>query len=295
MTIDSVKNGNITHIANILNLYYKFNNIIKYIFTFIIICISILFTYNTSCASTIIQDDADIISDSEEASLKHLCDNIYDEYDTSIYIWTDNEISGSDNFGYKMEQYVSAKSEKNVIILLIGMHPGDRIYEVQGYGLAQEMINNERCSKILDYMYDDMADGDYYSAIEIFCNKILDYMCDDMVDDDYYSAAESLNSESYTYMDKAPVLDSIIFNSVFQFILCLIAGITVIAVMAYNSGGKTTTNSHTYLDTNNSRVIGSFDRYTHTTTTRVPKPQNNSSSSHNVGSGSHSSGGGRSF
>lgn len=250
--------------------YWK--DIARYIFIFVILFSPSLLTYNIADAETIIQDDADIISGNEETSLQSLCDKIFKEYNTSVYIWTDNDISGSDDFGSIMEQFVASYNNKDVIILMAGMHPGDRIYEIQGYGTAQEMLTNKRCSKILDYMYDDMADGNYYDAIKTFCDK------------------------SYKYMGKPPKLDNIIFSPVFQLVICLVAGIVPITIIAYNSGGHTTTNSNTYLDTNNSRVIGSFDRYTHTTVTRTPKPQNNNSSGSSGSSGSsHSSGGGRSF
>lgn len=251
--------------------HYKYR--IKYILILFMAFIPFLSVYRTAGAETIIQDDAGIISDSEEKELNNLCSKIFKKYNTSVYIWTDSDISGSDDFGYMMEQFVAAEADKNVIILMIGMHPGDRIYEVQGYGTAQEMVNNKRCSKILDDMYDDMADGNYYSAIQTFCNQ------------------------SYTYMGKPPKLDSIIFSPLFQLVICLIAGIVPVAIIAYNSGGRTTTGSHTYLDRNNSRIIGSFDRYTHTTVKRTHKPQNNSSHGGGGGGGgsSHSSGGGRSF
>ena len=230
----------------------------------------------TACAETIIQDDAEIISSDEEKKLQGLCDKILKEYDTSVYIWTDSDISGSSNFTYSMEMFVATHPDKNIIILMVGMCPGDRIYEVQGYGIAEEMVNNKRCGKILDDMHSDMANGNYYSAMQIFCQK------------------------SYTYMGRHPRLDNIIFSPVFQFIICLIAGIVPVAIIAYNSGGRTTVNSHTYLDINNSRVIGSFDRYTHTTVKRTAKPRDNDSSGGSSSGGggggeSHSSGGGRSF
>lgn len=125
----------------------------------------------TACAETIIQDDAEIISSDEEKKLQGLCDKILKEYDTSVYIWTDSDISGSSNFTYSMEMFVATHPDKNIIILMVGMCPGDRIYEVQGYGIAEEMVNNKRCGKILDDMHSDMADGNYYSAMQTFCKK----------------------------------------------------------------------------------------------------------------------------
>ncbi len=248
----------------------------RYVFIILMVLIPFLALNKTACAETIIQDDAEIISSDEEKKLQGLCDKILKEYDTSVYIWTDSDISGSSNFTYSMEMFVATHPDKNIIILMVGMCPGDRIYEVQGYGIAEEMVNNKRCGKILDDMHSDMANGNYYSAMQIFCQK------------------------SYTYMGRHPRLDNIIFSPVFQFIICLIAGIVPVAIIAYNSGGRTTVNSHTYLDINNSRVIGSFDRYTHTTVKRTAKPRDNdssggSSSGGGGGGGSHSSGGGRSF
>ena len=247
---------------------------LKYAFIYLMALAPFLTIYKTADAETIIQDDADIISSGDEKKLHSLCDKILKEYNTSVYIWTDRETSGSSNFGYAMEQFVGKYPESDVIILLVGMHPDDRIYEVQGYGKAQEMINNKRCGEILDDMYNDMADGNYYSAMQVFCKK------------------------SYKYMGRHPKFDSIIFSPLFQLVICLIAGIIPVALISYNSGGRTVTNSHTYLDINNSRVIGSFDRYTHTTVKRTPKPRDNGSSGGSAGGGggsSHSSGGGRSF
>ena len=46
-----------------------------------------------------------------------------------------------------MEQFVASHSNKDVIILMVGMYPGDRIYEIQGYGTAQEMLTIKDAAK----------------------------------------------------------------------------------------------------------------------------------------------------
>lgn len=237
--------------------------------------VSVTFLPKQASAETIIQDDAGIFSDNAKAQYKTICDNIYKTYDTSLYIWTDSNISGSDNYSYMMEQYVEEHPAdgNNIVILLIGMQPNDRIYEVQGYGTAQNMVNNSRAEKLLDDMYNDMKNGNYDDAGMIFCKH------------------------TEAYMKKNPKFDSIIFNSLLQLAVCFVIAASVIGFTAYNSGGRMTTNSHTYLDNANSGIIGSFDRYTHTTTKRTPKPRDTGSSGggSSGGSSSHSSGGGRSF
>lgn len=244
----------------------------RYIFILSVVLFFCLVSFKTADAETIIQDDAEIFSERDESFLYMLGDKILNEYETSVYIWTDPNISGSMDFGYEMEQFVSAQQETDVVILMIGMYPDDRIYEIQGYGTAMDMITDERCGKILDYMYKDMAAGRYFTATEKFCNV------------------------TYKYMGKSPHLDSLIFSPLVQLIFCFIVGVIPILVIVYNSGGSITTNSDTYLDKNNSRVIGRFDRYTHTTVTRTPKPKSSSGGSGGGGGGrSHSSGGGRRF
>ena len=246
---------------------------LPHILLMLVMFAGILFMPVCVSAATIIDDDTQIISEIQREVLEKKCDKIYSDYGVSVIIWTDKNIGMSDNFDYKMERYVrEAGAGDDVAILLIGLKTGDRVYEVQGYGKAEKFINSKRCTSILDAMEDDMRSGEYFSAIDTYCSLVERYMQSD------------------------PKFDSIVYKWWFQLIVCLVIAGIIIGCMAINSGGKVTVNNNTYLDAGNSRILGSFDRYTHTTTTRVAKPKDNGSSGGSGGDGGgHSSGGGRSF
>jgi uncharacterized protein len=72
----------------------------------------------------------------------------------------------------------------------------------------------------------------------------------------------------------------------FQLLVSLTIGGIVVGVMAFNSGGRMTTVSNTYMDQNHSGLIGRRDDYLRTTVTKVRKPTNN-----NQGNGGFNAGG----
>ncbi len=168
-----------------------------------------------------------------------------------------------------MEDFVAKYNNGNIVILLVGMKSGDRVYEIQGYGTAMDFMNNERCNKVMDAMYDDLHDGNYYASIHTFCTK------------------------TSSFLEKNPKFDSIMFSPLAQAGASLLIAVIVIGIFVMGSKGRMTAGARNYIDLSHSSVIGSFDRYTHTTVVRRQKPKDDDSGS-SSGS-SHSSGGGRSF
>ena len=61
--------------------------LLKYnIFLFFVLFITYIPVHSTASAETIIQDDAGILSPNKEPEIQSLCDKIYKEYNTSVYI-----------------------------------------------------------------------------------------------------------------------------------------------------------------------------------------------------------------
>ena len=203
-------------------------------------------------------------------------------------------------FGYDKEYGDTA-------LILLNMDPDDRGVEIQGYGMAEHYVHNDRIEHILDDIVPLLSDGDYFDAMEEFAHQVAYYMNQDKgvntnpiygdeTSGNYYGEA-SYDGPS-DYYGQENFLDSIIF----RLIISLIIGTVAVIIMAYNSSGKTSTTSRTYLDHENSRVVAHHDLYVRTHTTRVRKPQQNtnsggrSSGGGGISSGGHShSGGGRSF
>lgn len=203
-------------------------------------------------------------------------------------------------FGYDQEYGDTA-------LILLNMDPNDRGVEIQGYGMAEHYVHNDRIEHILDDIVPLLSDGDYFKAMEEFALQVAYYMNEekgvntnpvygDETSGNYYGEA-SYDGPSDYYGEES-FFESIIF----RIIISVIIGAVSVIIMAYNSSGKVTTTNRTYLDHHNSRVVAHHDLYVRTHTSRVRKPKQESSSGGRssggggISSGGHShSGGGRSF
>lgn len=238
---------------------------------------------------TKVYDTAGLLSKEEAKELEELCNTYGKENSLDIIIITTNSIGSQTRQRYMedfYDKYIYDNSNfgGNCAMILVNMDPSDRGVEIQGYGEgpsegdAEYYLNGARIDTILDTVVKPLKTGNYYNAFQDFIKEV-----------DYYVGLE--------YSSK----NSLIYELWFQMLISLgIGGITV-AIMAYNSGGKVTVNSGTYLDHNHSRILAKRDDYIRTTVTRTKKPKNDDNhggggSGAGVSSGGHShSGGGRGF
>ncbi|WP_455715834.1 TPM domain-containing protein [Anaerosporobacter sp.] len=216
-------------------------------------------------------DIANILTNDEE--LNDLANKYSQKHDTSIVIVTTDNTSDLSTENYASmyyHTYIHGQDGYNddCVLFLIDMdHSETNIY---AYEDAAIRMATERCDKILDVVTPKLSKEDYDKAAKTFIKKTNTYLGTDP--------------------DVNP--DNIFYKLWFQVLISVIIGATTVGIMIFNSGGRVTTNSSTYLDHNNSRLTGSFDHYIRTTTRRVKKPENN-----NNGGGSHggTTGGGSSF
>lgn len=243
------------------------------IFSFIAVLFLPLLFVHPASAKTVIADGAALFSSEEINALEASCDSIEQRYATSVYIVTSDKIGKNDNYESYMESIGDDENApKNLVLLFISMKENQRVYNIFGYGKAEEMLTNSRLDKILDAMYTDMKAGAYYNAIDTFCD------------------------ETMIYMGRNPMLDSFIFSPVVQLILCLLIACGIVIFLLRRGIGKNTTTANTYLDNQNIKILGQIDHYTHMTMTRVKKPKSSSNGGRSGGGGrSHSRGSGRSF
>jgi uncharacterized protein len=202
------------------------------------------------------------------------------------------------------------------VYLLVDM--ANRIVFMEGYGKAETYIHSKRIDTIIEEITPYLSDRKYYDAFSIYIERAASYMEDDseLNYDHNYSAgtpqSDNPNAPYYdeTYPSNSQSIESTtkstLSNPWLQLLLAVIIGIVTVSVMAYNSGGKMTTGSATYMDQNRSGLIGRRDDYIRTHVTKVKKPENNNNNHTKggfnaggfrggVSSGgrSHSSGGGK--
>lgn len=253
-----------------------------------------------------VQDLADILSSEEEEALREECSFIGEAQEIDIIILT-TDYTKDTRKAYLEEFYDSHDDVlSDAVLILVDMDPDNRGVEIQGYGQCEFSISDDRIEAILDEIVPYLSDGDYYNAFSAYIYKVDNYMSMEVGSNYVHTEEDNLNYNENYYEDAQAEEVSFLDLTLFNLLIAAVVGGISVGIMALTtifSKSKMTTNGNTYINAKNSRVLGHWDRYIRTTTTRTPKPQNNNP--HNGGSGfggggvsgsGHShSGGGRSF
>lgn len=221
-----------------------------------------------------VDDGADLFTEAEESKLAEKIQKIQNKYDADVVIVT-VEDRGYISATQYVEDYVDLNCDldnfkENVTILFID--EADRFVEIQGYGVCETFINNNRVDSILDDIEDDLHVDSYFEACYTALREISNYY------------GSNPNPLTWTWLHA---------------LVALIVGAIVTIVMVANSKGKVTTTSRTYLDNEHSGLVAKRDMYV-TTTVHRTRIQSSSSSGGRSGGGRSSggrshSGGGRHF
>jgi uncharacterized protein len=212
-----------------------------------------------------IYDNAGLLSTSEADYLDEMCTEYGNDAGIDIIILTHNDSNAVYAERY-IENFYDNMLYGDSVILLVDMY--NREVFIEGYGTAESKINSSRIDDILDKITPHISDEEYKTAFEKYIKL------------------------SAKYMNLKPIY----LRAWFQFIIAIAVGAITVAIMAYNSGGKMTVGSNTYMDPNHSGLIGRRDDYIRTQVTRVRKPTQNSGGGGGISPGGHShSSGGRKF
>lgn len=232
-------------------------------------------------------DEGSLLSDSESDEIKKQCKQLSELYDINILILT-NENEDNEPKRYVEDLYDANETVwKDAVILYINMT--SRGVRIDGYGACEFIFDSDVIDNMLDNITPYLADEDCYNGMLKYLSNV-DTIMSQPASADADSIVEKNNSTSF--------IKRTLINIAISFV---IGGIAV-GIMAYNSTGRMTANGSTYIDPKHSKILGQWDRYIRTTTTRVPKPKQNSNDTNGFGGGggissggnSHS-GGGRNF
>ncbi len=212
-------------------------------------------------------DEAGILSAQEVELLEQLAKEYSVKNETDFIIITSNDGRNIREYmkNFADERAVGYGSEPNGSAAIIGLEMLERDVQMMGFEKAEEYINDDRFSQIYNDIKPTLAEGNYYEAFEQFI----------------------LTADEY--MQSLPESNNILHKWWFQVGAALLLAVIVVGSMVYNSGGRVTVNSQTYLNQNNTRINSKKDTFVNQTVTKVRKPSNNNSSGGGV------TGGGRSF
>ncbi len=243
-------------------------------------------------------DYAGLLTDQEVTQLESLANELGAESDTAFLIITADGTDGMDIVEYVGDFYDENapgydQPYGNTAILAIDMEERD-IYLV-GFKKAELYLNDQRLDMIQDDITPALSEGNYYEAFSEFISSAHSYMgIEPETSEDYPGHNDGYQNYEEEYYAGASSSENLLFQLWFQLLISFIVGGAVVGILAYNSGGRVTVNSGTYMNSNSSKVLHRHDRYVRKTVTKVKKPTNNNNSSGGFTGGGGITGGGHS-
>jgi uncharacterized protein len=246
-------------------------------------------------------DHANLLTEEESMQLQDLASERGKERETAFIIITLDDTNGKDIVPYVEDFYDEYgpgydQPHGNTAILAIDMNQRD-VY-LAGFKKAEQYLSDSRLDIIREEITPYLSNGQYFEAFSTFINRANEYMgIEPDVGKGSYSGNGSIGSPTVNYGYDVVVQPSqnIFFQWWFQLIVSLVIAGVVVMIMAYRSGGRVTVNARTYMDSQRSKVVNSYDNFVRQTVTKQKKPSNNTNSGGGGGvtSGGHSHSGSR--
>ena len=171
-------------------------------------------------------------------------------------------------------------AEEDLAIMLLNLDAYNRGVCIQGYGLCEERVNDDRIEYILDDIIEWFSDDDYVYGVKLFATESA-----------YY--AQSDNFGKY-FKDNS--LKAKLHRMPWPMIVIVPAIVALVGILCMkgSKGGKMTTNGLTYIQNGISGLTANKDDYVRTSVSKTYSPQSSGSSGGRSGGGRSSGGGGRS-
>ena len=171
-------------------------------------------------------------------------------------------------------------AEEDLAIMLLNLDTYDRGVCIQGYGLCEERVNDDRIEYILDDIIEHFSDDDYVYGVKLFATEAA-----------YYA-----QSANYGVYFKDNSFEGKMKRMPWPLIILgpAIVAFVGILLMKGSKGGKMTTNGLTYIQSGVSGLTANVDNYVRTDVSKTYSPVSSGSSGGRSGGGRSSGGGGRS-
>lgn len=250
-------------------------------------------------ASEKVYDFADILTDEEEANLKIQIDQFISDNNMDMVIVTDNfsynydsenakyadDFYDYNDFGLDIKYYSG-------VLLLRNAYEADPYYHMSTTGSAQLYLNDSRIDSILDDIYYDIKNGNYYEGF----SKWIRYT-DQKIKSGYPKTAYSyyLDDDGNMHRGKERYYPPIGFSFIAG---AVTAGIIIWVLISKNKMVKKASKATEYLDRSSVEIIRREDNYLRSHTSSYTMSSSSGGShgggghSFHSGSSGHSHGGG---
>lgn len=171
-------------------------------------------------------------------------------------------------------------AKEDLAIMLLNLDDYDRGVCIQGYGLCEQRVNDDRIEYILDDIIEHFSDDDYVYGVKLFATEAA-----------YY--AQSTNFGKY-FKDNS--FEGKMKRMPWPLVIIGPAAVAFVGIllMKGSKGGKMTTNGLTYIQNGVSGLTANKDDYVRTDVSKTYSPVSSGSSGGRSGGGRSSGGGGRS-
>ena len=153
------------------------NRLISIIVALTLCMVFALPAFAASDGSELLFDNADVLTEEEETSLKEKLAYAKEHSNSNIAVLTVNSFDGKDMETFSDDFYDSRFGDTDGTILVYkhGV-PGDRDIYISTAGSAIEVFSDKRLDEVLDYVQNDIVDENYYEAFLTYADMGLTYM-----------------------------------------------------------------------------------------------------------------------
>ena len=224
-------------------------------------------------------DNADLFSDSEEAALTKMIGQSIAANNIDFVIYTDTTNYGLGNQTCAADFYqfngYGIGDDYNGSVLYVNMDPYDREFYTAARGACRQYYTEETVNDLQDRIYDDMHEGDYYTAM-----------------DKYIEAMNGLY--------KTGKVPEAFGHFLLRLIVCIVialigGGITMGVLTSQMKKVQVATRAQEYLVRDSVNMRAANDYFLYATVTRTKIPKNDGKGGGSSFSGGFSSSGGGSF
>ena len=255
-----------------------------------------------------IYDFSEILTEEEETRILERIKEFTSNTDFDLVILT-KELPYSndhDNEDYSADFYDFNSFDKNGVLFFRNTYSCDPYFDLYSFGDAQLYFYDTRLSSILDDIYDNIHEGNYYDGIIQLIERLEEYYSEGKLEDYFVDNDGMLRENDKYYIDKngklkrkydykAPILPSAIIS-------LIITLIVISNMVKKNKMIRLATNASVYTNNNSINLTVNKDDLVNSITNRVYMPPSSSSGGGSSGGhsssmghsgGGHSSGGGR--
>ena len=227
-------------------------------------------------------DQADLLTDAQEASLLSELDSISNRQGMDVVVVTADTLDGKSPMAYADDFYDYNGYAEDGILLLVSMEDSDWWISTAGYGITA--FTDAGIEYLGNRFVPSLSDGDYAGAFEIFADHCDEFITQAKTGDPYDT--HNLPKEPFDFL----------LNLAVSFVIGLvIAAITTAVMKGKLKSVRAQAGASGYVKTGSMNVTHRQDLFLYRDVNRTAKPKDSSgSSTHTSSSGrSHGGGGGK--